>query len=77
MDNNEKKTRKQQLIEDIEKLLNSYEGVSSTTINPTLLEFMDEETLVQMIDSLLAQKEALHSIDDEEKEWLNKFKKEN
>lgn len=64
--------RKEKLIQDIQNLLNSYEGVHKTSINPALLEFMDEETLVSIIDSLLRQKEASKESD---LEWLEKFKK--
>ncbi len=63
--------RKQQLIEDIQNLLNSYEGVRPTSINPNLLEFMDEDTLISIIDSLLNQKEENREAD---REWLEKFK---
>jgi hypothetical protein len=76
MENNDKNGRKKQLIADIEQLLNSYDGVNPTSINPTLLEFMDEQTLIQVIDSLLSQKEKLYNLDDEEIAWLDKFKKE-
>jgi len=65
--------RKKQLILDIQKLLNSYDGVSQTTINPDLLEFMDEQTLVDVIDSLLTQKESEKEADTQ---WLEQFKKE-
>ena len=65
------KTRKEQLIEDIEKLLNTYNGVRPTSINPALLQFMDENTLVSIIDSLLDQKEENANPDEE---WLEKFK---
>jgi len=65
------KTRKEQLIEDIEKLLNTYNGVRPTSINPALLQFMDEDTLVSIIDSLLDQKEENANPDEE---WLKKFK---
>lgn len=64
--------RKEKLIIDIQNLLNSYEGVSKTFINPDLLEFMDEETLLNIIDSLLTQKENSARSD---LEWLEKFKK--
>ena len=64
--------RKQQLIDDIQKLLNSYDGVTDTSINPDLLEFMDEDTLVSIIDSLLTQKE---NIQEPDTEWLSQFKK--
>lgn len=65
--------RKNKLIGDIQQLLNTYDGVSKTSINPNLLEFMDEETLVSVIDSLLTQKEDAKESD---LEWLEKFKKE-
>ena len=64
--------RKDQLIEDIQKLLNSYEGIRETVINPNLLAFMDEETLISIIDSLLTQKE---NTIDSDMQWLEKFKK--
>ena len=66
--------RKQELINDIQNLLNSYGDKNTTKINPDLLEFMDEDTLLQIIDSLLTQKENLMSLDVE---WLEKFKKYN
>ncbi|MDD2789316.1 MAG: hypothetical protein PHU40_01485 [Sulfurimonas sp.] len=66
-------TRKEQLIDDIEKLLNSYSGITSTHISPALLEFMDEDTLINIIDSLLTQKENLL---ESNIEWLEKFKKQ-
>lgn len=65
--------RKDQLVQDIENLLNTYGGVDQTSINPELLKFMDEKTLVSIIDSLLIQKEDAKKSDIE---WLNKFKKE-
>jgi len=63
--------RKEKLITDIQNLLNSYEHVNATSINPALLEFMDEETLISIIDSLLTQKENAKEADIE---WLEKFK---
>ncbi len=64
---------KQELIHDIETLLNSYgEKVPTTVINPALLEFMDEETLKSIIDSLLRQKE---TVNEDSIEWLEQFKK--
>lgn len=50
----------EQLINDIENLLNRYEGVKPTHINPALLQFMDRSTLLSIIDSLLRQKESIH-----------------
>ena len=63
---------KQQLIEDIQNLLNSYDNDNSTAINPNLLEFMDENTLISIIDSLLNQKEESKETDTK---WLEQFKK--
>ena len=63
--------RKEQLISDIQNLLNNYEGIRPTSINPDLLEFMDEKTLISIIDSLLNQKEDNKEADVE---WLEKFK---
>lgn len=65
-------TTKKQLIEDIENLLNSYEGGSQTHINPEMLAFMDEQTLKGIIDSLLRQKEKTV---ESNHEWLEQFKK--
>ncbi len=62
---------KAQLIEDIQNLLNTYDGIGKTDINPTLLEFMDQDTLLSIIDSLLNQKEDNKESDIE---WLEKFK---
>ncbi|MEA2072487.1 MAG: hypothetical protein U9O86_02795 [Campylobacterota bacterium] len=64
-------TNKQQLILDIQNLLNNYENTTTTTINPDLLEFMDEKTLIDIIGSLLDQKED-HK--DSDVEWLEQFK---
>lgn len=65
-------TRKEELILDIQNLLNNYDGINKTSIDPNLLEFMDENTLISVIDSLLTQKEASKESDVE---WLEKFKK--
>jgi hypothetical protein len=64
---------KTKLISDIENLLNNYDGIPSTSINPDLLDFMDEETLKQIISSLLDEKEQLQAVDTV---WLEKFKTE-
>lgn len=65
---------KEQLIQDIQNLLNTHEKVTTTAINPNLLEFMDEDTLKNIIGSLLDQKEASK---EDDIEWLEQFKKEN
>lgn len=67
-------SRKEKLIQDIQNLLNSYEGIHKTSINPDLLKFMDEETLLSIVDSLLRQKEE-SSKGGSDLEWLEKFKK--
>ncbi|WP_345971496.1 MULTISPECIES: hypothetical protein [Sulfurimonas] len=61
---------KQELINDIEKLLNGYGG--DTHINPEMLAFMDEQTLKSIIVSLLEQKEKTV---ESNLEWLEQFKK--
>jgi len=64
---------KKELISDIEKLLNSYDcKTPPTVINPSLLEFMDEETLKSIIDSLLRQ---IENVNEENRDWLEQFKK--
>jgi len=67
---NDFKDIKNRLILDIEKLLNSYDDVHSTHIDKNLLQFMDENTLKDIISSLLEQKEKL----DVDEKWLEKFK---
>ncbi len=64
---------KNELIHDIETLLNSYgDDTPPTEINPALLEFMDDETLKNIIGSLLRQKE---TVNEDSLEWLEQFKK--
>jgi len=65
-------SKKEILIQDIQNLLNTYKQVKTTSINPALLEFMDEATLIQIISNLLEQKENSKDVDEE---WLAKFKK--
>lgn len=65
-------SRNEELIKEIETLLNSYKNVSQTAINPSLLSFMDEESLLGIIESLLIQKEeAISTVDTQ---WLEQFK---
>ncbi|MBN2895772.1 MAG: hypothetical protein JXK05_07780 [Campylobacterales bacterium] len=63
--------RKQELINDISTLLNSYQDVGTTYINPALLEFMDDEILKSIIADLLQQKEHQQ---ESNREWLEQFK---
>jgi len=66
-------TRKDELIQDIENLLNTYDGeIPLTHINPKLLSFMDEETLLSIINSVLLQQER---VNEDNQEWLEQFKK--
>jgi len=62
---------KEQLITDIEKLLNRYDEVKPTHINPELLQFMDRQTLLSIIDSILRQQEKTNETNIE---WLEQFK---
>jgi len=62
---------KEQLIADIENLLNRYDGVKSTHIEPALLQFLDRQTLCSIIDSLLRQQEKTN---ESNIEWLEQFK---
>ncbi|MCX6062098.1 MAG: hypothetical protein NT103_07620 [Campylobacterales bacterium] len=62
---------KEQLINDIQNLLNRYDGLKPTTINPNLLQFMDKPTLLQIINSVLKQQE---NANEDNIEWLQQFK---
>lgn len=62
----------EQLIADIEHLLNRYEGVKPTHIDPTILQFLDRSTLLGIIDSILRQQEKTN---ESNVEWLEQFKK--
>lgn len=63
---------KEQLISDIENLLNRYDGLKPTYINPDLLRFMDRQSLLHIIDSLLKQQEKTNETNIE---WLEQFKR--
>ena len=60
-----------QLIDDIQNLLNRYDGHQATSINPAFLEFMDRETLLNIISSLLKQQE---NTNEDNLQWLQQFK---
>lgn len=62
----------EQLIADIENLLNRYEGLPPTHIDPKMLAFMDRSTLLGIIDSLLRQQEKTN---ESNVDWLEQFKK--
>jgi len=61
---------KEKLLEDIEKLI-AY-GRDEPTINPTLLEFLSIEDLINTKTKLL---ERIGTLSKEDKEWLEQFKK--
>lgn len=61
---------KEELLNEITVLINEYG--STTSINPSVLEFLSETDLVEMKKSLIESKK--HHLDD--KEWLQQFKKE-
>lgn len=63
---------KEQLIADIENLLNRYGEIKPTYINPELLRFMDRQTLLNIIDSILKQQEKTN---ESNIEWLEQFKR--
>jgi hypothetical protein len=62
---------KEQLIADIENLLNRYDEVKPTHINPELLQFLDRQTLLSIINSILKQQEKTNETNIE---WLEQFK---
>ena len=62
---------KEKLIQDIQNLLNTYGDVKDSVINVNMLEFMDKETLINIIGLLLDKKE---TIVDDNLEWLDGFK---
>lgn len=63
---------KKQLIADIENLLNRYGEIKPTHINPDLMQFMDRQTLLNIIDSILKQQETTN---ESNVEWLEQFKR--
>jgi hypothetical protein len=60
-----------QLIADIEQLLNRYDDLNHTSIDPNILQFMDRATLLSIISSLLKQQERAN---EDNIEWLQQFK---
>ena len=66
----EKKQSKEELLEDIEKLI-SY-GREEPTINPALLAYLDIDDLVSTKKKLL---ERVGKLSEEDKKWLEQFKK--
>lgn len=61
---------KEKLLADIEKLI-AY-GRNEPTINPDLLAYLEVEDLINTKNKLL---ERVGKLSDEDKEWLEQFKK--
>ena len=61
---------KKKLLEDIEKLI-AY-GRDEPTINPSILEFLSVEDLINTKAKLL---ERVGKLSKEDKDWLEQFKK--
>jgi hypothetical protein len=68
--NTETKPTKEELLADIEKLI-SY-GRDEPTINPTLLAYLEIDDLISTKKKLL---ERVGKLSEEDKEWLEQFKK--
>jgi len=66
----DKSVSKEELLKDIEKLI-AY-GRSEPTINPDLLAYLEVEDLINTKQKLL---EKVGNLSDEDKEWLEQFKK--
>ena len=61
---------KEELLTDIEKLI-AY-GREESTINPALLEYLEIDDLISTKKKLL---ERVGKLSEEDKEWLEQFKK--
>lgn len=68
--NKENEHSKEELLTDIEKLI-AY-GREEPTINPALLEYLSIEDLISTKKKLL---ERVGTLSEEDKEWLQQFKK--
>ncbi len=68
--NKENKHSKEELLADIEKLI-SY-GRNEPTINPALLAYLEIDDLISTKKKLL---ERVGKLSEEDKEWLEQFKK--
>lgn len=69
--NDKKRQTKEELLADIEKLM-QYEPTDKETINPRLLAYLDLDTLISIKTSLLKKAGRLS---DEDKAWLQQFRK--
>ena len=68
--NEENRQTKEELLADIEKLI-SY-GREEPTINPALLAYLEIDDLLSTKKKLL---ERVGKLSEEDKEWLEQFKK--
>lgn len=68
---NEAAESKETLLADIEKLI-SYGGSEGRTIDPALLAYLEEESLLSIRKKLL---ERVGTLSEEDKVWLQQFKK--
>ena len=68
--NKENEHSKEELLADIEKLI-AY-GREEPTINPALLEYLEIDDLISTKKKLL---ERVGTLSEEDKEWLQQFKK--
>jgi hypothetical protein len=68
--NKENEHSKEELLADIEKLI-AY-GREEPTINPALLEYLGIDDLISTKKKLL---ERVGTLSEEDKEWLQQFKK--
>jgi len=68
--NNENEQTKKKLLADIEKLI-AY-GRKESTINPALLSYLSIEDLLNTKAKLL---ERVGKLSEEDKEWLEQFKR--
>jgi hypothetical protein len=64
------KQTKEELLADIEKLI-AY-GREETTINPALLAYLEIDDLISTKKKLI---ERVGTLSEEDKEWLQQFKK--
>ena len=69
---NEKNSQtKEELLADIEKLIR-YDKSDKQTINPALLAYLDKSSLISIKKKLL---ERVGTLNEEDKVWLQQFKK--
>ena len=69
---NEKESKnKEILLAEIEKLIR-YDNSDEQTINPALLAYLDEASLIAIKKKLL---ERVGTLSEEDKAWLQQFKK--